>query len=155
MRNRCASSDECGSTLPLILGFFLIALLVIGASVAATDAFIQQRGLQDVCDGASAAAAASAVQLGRGSDLGQQAGLKFTAVQSAVRTYLDRDATRRGVTFRIGLSADHEKVTLRCEEREQIALGAMFGFAAGVEHVATSTAQAVLNLTGKRFNVGP
>ena len=48
--------DDTGSTIPLIIGFFLISMLMVAGSVAAGDAFVQQRGLQDVCDGAALAA---------------------------------------------------------------------------------------------------
>ena len=49
-----------GSVIPFVLGFFIIALLLVAGSVAAGDAFVQQRDLQDVCDGAAVAAASAA-----------------------------------------------------------------------------------------------
>ncbi len=134
-----------GSTFPLILGFFLIALLVIAGSVAAGDAFVQQRGLQDVCDGAATAAAASGVDLGRGGQLQTERALQFGDVQSAVTAYLARDPTRREVSVHARLSPDARTVTLTCEQREPIAFGAMFGKRAGVQHRVTSSAQAPLS----------
>ena len=53
-------ADDRGSTIPLILGCFVVAFLIVAGSVAAGDAFLQQRNLQSVCDGAAAAAATSA-----------------------------------------------------------------------------------------------
>ena len=50
-------SDDRGSTIPLILGFFLIGLLMVGGAVLASDAFTHQRDLQSVCDGAAIAGA--------------------------------------------------------------------------------------------------
>jgi hypothetical protein len=55
-----------GSTIPLILGFVIVAFFLVAGAVALGDAFVQQRDLQDVCDGAAAAAAAAAVEVQRG-----------------------------------------------------------------------------------------
>jgi Flp pilus assembly protein TadG len=137
--------DDRGSTLPLILGFFLLALLVIAGSVAAGDAFVQQRGLQDVCDGAAAAAAASGVDLGRGGDLETEHALQFGDVRGAVLTYLARDPSRRQVRVNAQLSDDARTLTLTCEQTETIAFGAMFGKGDGVHHRVTSSARAPLS----------
>lgn len=137
--------DDRGSTLPLILGFFLIALVMIAGSVAAGDAFVQQRGLQDVCDGAAAAAAASGVDLGRGGGLESEHALQFGDVASAVRGYLARDPSRRDVRAAARLSGDRQTLTLTCEQTERIAFGAMFGRSAGVRHIVTSSARAPLS----------
>jgi len=135
-------NSDRGSTLPLILGFFLIALTLIAGSVAAGDAFVQQRSLQDVCDGAAAAAAAGAADLARGPDFGQGDTLRFADVQQAIDVYLARDPARADVEVHAELSADATALTLRCEQTEHIAFGAMFGKAHGVRHVATSVARA-------------
>jgi hypothetical protein len=137
-------SDERGSTIPLILGFFLIALLMIGGAVAAADAFVQQRGLQDVCDGAAAAAAASAVQLDRGTDLGVGEALQFDGADQAVAAYLSRDGGRAGVHADVQLSADGQTVELTCTETATVAFGAMFGKGDGVRHTVHSAARAPL-----------
>lgn len=135
-----------GSTLPLILGFFLLALTVIAGSVAAGDAFVQQRGLQDVCDGAATAAAASALDLGRsGTGLAGRTSLQFVGVEQVVGDYLARDPSRRGVRVAARLSDDDRTLTLTCEQTQPIAFGAMFGRAGGVHHVATSSARAPLS----------
>ena len=136
------TSDDRGSTLPLILGFFLLALMMIAGSVAAGDAFVQQRGLQDVCDGAATAAAAGAVDLGRGGQLEHEQALQFGDVQTAIGRYLARDRSRRSVHVNTALSADGRTLTLRCEQTEHIAFGAMFGKGDGVHHVVTSSARA-------------
>jgi hypothetical protein len=137
--------DDRGSTLPLILGFFLVALIVIAGSVAAGDAFVQQRGLQDVCDGAAAAAAASGVDLGRGGDLESEQALQFGDVRSAVTRYLARDPSRRRVHVNARLSDDARTLTLSCEQTEHIAFGAMFGRGSGVHHRVSSSARAPLS----------
>ena len=137
--------SDRGSTLPLILGFFLLALIMIAGGVATGDAFVQQRGLQDVCDGAAAAAASTAVDLTRGAALGDGQGLRFTDVDSAARDYLARDPERRGVRVEAALSPDARTLTLSCTETEHIAFGAMFDQGDGVRHTATSSAQAPLS----------
>jgi len=138
-------ADDRGSTLPLVLGFFLVALLMIAGSVAAGDAFVQQRGLQDVCDGAATAAAASGVDLGRGGALQSEQALQFGDVRQAVTDYLARDPSRRGVQVSAELSADERTLTLTCEQTEHIAFGAMFGKGSGVHHRVTSSARAPLS----------
>lgn len=139
------TTDDRGSTLPLILGFFLLALIMVAGSIAAGDAFVQQRDLQDVCDGAAIAAAASSVDLGRGGALAGEQSLQFGDVASAVSAYVARDPGRSAVHFSAQLSPDRRTLTLRCEQTEHIAFGAMFGKGAGVHHVATSSAEAPLS----------
>lgn len=139
------STDERGSTLPLILGFFLVALVMIAGSVAAGDAFVQQRGLQDVCDGAAVAAAAGGVDLGRGGGLENQHALRFAGARASVTEYLARDPSRRSVQVNTRLSADARTLTLTCEQTEQIAFGAMFGKGHGVHHTVRSSARAPLS----------
>ncbi|MCW2644247.1 MAG: putative Flp pilus-assembly TadE/G-like, partial [Pseudonocardiales bacterium] len=89
--------DDRGTTIPLILGFFIIALITVAGAVAAGDAFVQQRGLQDVCDGAAAAGAASAANLDRGAALASERSLQVADVQSVVDGYLARDSGREAV----------------------------------------------------------
>src|SRR5512142_1668125 len=107
-------ADDRGSTLPLVLGFFLVALLMIAGSVAAGDAFVQQRGLQDVCDGAAAAASAGGVDLGRGGGLESEHALRFGDVRAALQTSLARDSSRRSVRVTPRLSVDAQTLTLTC-----------------------------------------
>ena len=139
------TGDDRGSTLPLILGFFLIALIMLAGSVAAGDAFVQQRGLQDVCDGAATAAAAGAIDLGRGGALQHESALQFGNVRDAVLSYLARDPSRHGVRVQAAVSTDRQTLTLTCRQTEHIAFGAMFGRGSGVHHVVTSSARAPLS----------
>lgn len=136
--------DDRGTTIPLILGFFLIALMVVAAAVAAGDAFVQQRGLQDVCDGAAAAGAAGAADLDRGTAIGSEPTLRFGDVQRVVDDYLARDPGRGAVQVRASLSDDAGTLQLTCRETTRVAFGAMFGMGAGIGHVATSAARAPL-----------
>ena len=136
--------NDRGSSIPLVLAFFLIALLVVGGSVALATAFVQQRDVQDVCDGAAAAAAATALDLGR-SRAGEETGVvpfaDATAVETAVQAYLERDSERRAVRVHAALSPDRATVTLTCREDRELPFGAMFGRET-ITHTATSSAQA-------------
>ncbi len=139
---RLEPADD-GSTIPLILGFFVVALSLVAGSVAAGDAFVQQRDLQSVCDGAAAAAASSA-DLARARSTGDIGGdaLRLANVQEAVDGYLDRDQGRSAVRVDAQLSADAQTVSLACEQRSKIAFGTLFGKGNGVDHHVTSSARA-------------
>src|SRR6476620_4017235 len=102
-------ADDRGSTIPLILGCFVVAFLIVAGSVAAGDAFLQQRNLQSVCDGAAAAAATSA-DLAAARETGDVGGsaLRLANVQDAVDQYVSRDASRSVVHVEATLSQDAE-----------------------------------------------
>jgi hypothetical protein len=134
--------DE-GSILPLILGFFLVALMMVAGTVSFAQSFVQQQGLQDVCDGA-AAAAASAANLDRDTALGAGPSLRFDEVQRVVAGYLARDAGRADVQSAVTLSADARQLRLTCTETLPVAFGAMFGKGDGVRHTVHSAARAPL-----------
>jgi len=135
--------DDRGSTIPLILGFFLIALIMVAGSVALGQASVQQRGLQDICDGAAAAAAASSADLDRERGIGSASSLRFADVSDVVDSYLSRDAERRSVHVHAALSADRQRITLTCRQTTSLAFGAFFG-RGHVEHTATSSARAAV-----------
>lgn len=137
-------ADDRGSILPLILGFLTIGLLAIAAGVAAGDAFVQQRELQSICDGAAAAAAAEAVALDRDTGLAADGFARFAAVRDAVARYLDRDTARRGVQVDPVLSSDRATISLTCVQSRSPTFGAAFG-AATVRHVAHASAKAALS----------
>lgn len=140
-----ATPADRGSIIPLILGFFLVALLMVGGAVAAADAFAQQRELQDVCDGAAAAAAASAAELERGPTLAGGPALRFGDVQQAVADYLTRDPSRADVRAASVVSVDATVLTLTCTRTSKIAFGAIFGKGRGVHHVVHSSVRAPLS----------
>src|SRR4051812_34321957 len=132
-----------GSTIPLILGFFLLALIMVAGSVALGEAFVQQRDLQDVCDGAAAAAAASGADLDREHGVGSGDSLRFGDVRPVLGAYLARDPSRSGVHVRARLSPDATRITLRCEQTTVLPFGAFFG-RGHVHHIAISTARAAV-----------
>ena len=136
---------ERGSTIPLILGFFLLGLFVVAGSVAAADAFVQQRGLQDVCDGAAASASAGVADLRRAARFATGDELRFARVQQSIEQYLARDRSGSPVHAVADLSADGTTVSLTCTQTAQIAFGAMFGKGDGVRHTARASARAPLS----------
>jgi uncharacterized membrane protein len=139
-------SDDRGSTIPLILGFFVVAMSLVAGSVAAGDAFVQQRDLQSVCDGAAAAATSSAdlARARQTGDIGVDS-LRLTNVQAAVDDYLGRDASMSSVRVEAVLSPDAETLSLACTRRSKIAFGALFGKGDGVEHHVSSSARAPIS----------
>ncbi len=132
-----------GSTIPLILGFFLIALIMVAGSVALGEAFVQQRDLQDICDGAAAAAAASGADLDREHGVTAGGSLRFADVEPVVTAYLARDPARRGVQVNADISADGRRVTLTCRQTTPLAFGSFFD-RGHVQHTATSSARAAV-----------
>lgn len=134
--------DE-GSTIPLILGFLLIAFVMTAGGVAAGDAFVQQNNLQNVCDGAALVAASSADTDSQRRDGPAGGGyLRLAKVQQSVLAYLSREAGRADIEADVVLSADTTTVTVRCERHSGIAFGPFFGFGAGIHHRATASAHA-------------
>jgi hypothetical protein len=133
-------SDDRGSTIPLILGFFLIGLLVVAAAVMASDAFTQQRDLQSVCDGA-AVAGANAIDgpAARTRELTDT--LPLAAVQAAVQRYLAADSGRTEVTVRAELAADGSTVLADCTVRAELAFAGLIGRPDGIDQHARSQAQ--------------
>jgi len=138
------SRADRGSTVPLIVGFFLVSLLMVAGAIAAGDAFVQQRGLQSACDGAAADAAGSAVDLDRGVGVGTGDALRFADVDSAIAAYLARDPSRSSVRVSARLSPDRRTITLTCTDTVTIAFGSFFGKGEGIAQSATSSARAPL-----------
>jgi hypothetical protein len=139
-------SRDRGSAVPLILGLFLIALLVVAGAVAAGDAFVGQSQLRDLCDGAAVAGASAAdLDGGRHQAASNGAFLVLGAVQSAVDDYRERDASRADVTMVATLADDDVSVTVRCSDTRSVAFGSLFGFANGVEHHVSSTSRGSLD----------
>ena len=136
-------TGDRGSTIPLILGFFLIGLLMVAGAVMASDAFTHQRDLQSVCDGA-AVAGANAVDGPAARTRALTATLPLAAVQEAVQNYLAEDAGRAEVSVQAGLSADGGTVLADCQIRTQLAFAGLIGHRDGIEQHARSQAQGIV-----------
>lgn len=137
------AGDDRGSTLPLVLGFFLIAMLFVAGATAISGAFTDQRDLQSVCDGASLAAANSAsgqALHGTGNSGGAVA---LTNADSAVAGYLAR-AGAADVRTQGELSTDGLTLRLTCIRHTKLAFGSFIGHGDGVDQRAVSSARSPL-----------
>lgn len=91
-------ADERGTTIPLIIGFALVLVLLVAVVTDATSAFVRRQGLDGLADGAALRGAdlgsgAAAAYLG--ADDGERLRETETAARSAVAAYL-RDAGAYG-----------------------------------------------------------
>ncbi|HST49600.1 pilus assembly protein TadG-related protein [Jatrophihabitans sp.] len=136
-------SDDRGSTIPLILGFFLIGLLVVAGAVLASDAFTRQRDLQSICDGA-AVAGANAIDGPAARTRQLSATLPLAAVQAAVQRYLAEDAGRGEVRIEAALSADGSTVLADCHVHTRPVFAGLIGHPDGLDQHARSQAQGVV-----------
>jgi hypothetical protein len=139
---RCTGDD--GSTIPLILGFFLIALLFVGGTVALSDAVTKQRDLQSVCDGAAVAAANSARPdslHGNGTSVDA---IPLGNADDATARYLANDPDRSGVRATGRLSPDGGTVELTCTQHVRVAFAGLIAKSEGIDQTATASARSPL-----------
>ncbi|HTZ44858.1 MAG TPA: pilus assembly protein TadG-related protein [Jatrophihabitans sp.] len=141
-RRRDWHADD-GSTIPLILGFFLIGLLVVAGAVLASDAFTKQRDLQSICDGA-ALAAANSVDSQQARTQPLTGALPLAGVQDAAEHYLSREPDRSSVRIATTVTADGQTVHARCVRHVRLAFGAAIGRAGGVDEHAAASARSDL-----------
>jgi len=134
---------EDGSTIPLVLGFFLIGLLVVAGAVLAGDAYTKQRELQSICDGA-VLAAANALDSKAARTQPLTGALPLAGAQQAVEEYLSRDPGRAAVRIRTEVGADGRTVSADCRQRVELAFGAVIGRGDGVEQRTTAHASSLL-----------
>jgi uncharacterized membrane protein len=139
---RSLRADD-GSTVPLVLCFFLIGLLVVAGAVLAGDAYTEQRELQSICDGA-VLAAANAVDSRAVRSQPLTGALPLAGVQQAAEAYLARDPGRLAVRIRTSISADGRTVAADCRRRVRLAFDAMIGRRNGIEQHTTAHARSVL-----------
>jgi hypothetical protein len=141
-----ARQGDAGTTIPLILGFFLVALMFTSAAIAMADVFTKQRELQSICDGAAAAAANSAdPQAMHGAGVGGTAtAIPLSDVQGAVKRYLARDSGRAGIDASASPTPGRDTVDLYCRRRITPPLAAAFGRKQGIEQTARSVARGAL-----------
>jgi uncharacterized membrane protein len=131
--------DE-GSLIPMILMAFVVAGLIIVGSVVAGAAFLAQRDLQSVCDGAAIAGAQSLddpdfYHNGVGSD---QA-LPLGGVQQAVDKYAAEDGSHVRMIASVG--DDHVTVAVACNKTAHLTFGAVFGYGNGLKQHASAHAR--------------
>ncbi|MGB9377651.1 MAG: pilus assembly protein TadG-related protein, partial [Mycobacteriales bacterium] len=102
-----------GSIAPLILVFFLIAILVVMGTVAAGSAFLEQRDLQSVCDGAAINATNALDEHATYGGPPDQGALPLSeaSVQAAVADYRQRGYAA-DPTLTLAATTDGQRVTV-------------------------------------------
>jgi hypothetical protein len=122
----------------------LLAGTLVTASTAASAAFLAQRDLAGLCDGAALAAAAAvdreALRQGR-VPAADALPLDPVAVEAAVRRYRQR-VDRAGLTLAAG--TDGRAVTVTCRRTVRVPFGAVLGSPDGLDRTAVARARPAL-----------
>jgi hypothetical protein len=132
------SRRDDGTVIPLTLLSFLLAGLLVTAGTAASAAFLAQRDLAGVCDGAAVAGAAA---VGRGAVDSGILPLDPAAVTAATERYRTR-AGKPGLALRAG--TDGRTVTVECRRTVRIPFGAVLGKGGGLEGTAVARARSAV-----------
>lgn len=121
MRRR-TERDDHGSTIPLIVGFALVLIMLIAVVVDVSAAYLRRQGLDSVADGAALQGAdlgATGLEVYGGGISGEQLRLTESAIRRSVQDYLHTSgayARYPGLTLTaVHLSRDarHVSVSLR------------------------------------------
>ncbi|WP_153503354.1 pilus assembly protein TadG-related protein [Cumulibacter manganitolerans] len=136
-----APDSEQGSTIPLLIGFFMLAGLLLTGGVVAGAAFVQLRSLQSACDGA-AIAAANGFERG-GTTLGEALPFDPGAARAAVATYAVQAWGAEAAQVDIGIDVVGEQVVVRCARTAHVPFETVFA-PGGVHQVVTATSRAPL-----------
>lgn len=109
-------ADQSGQTALLILGFFLVAVMLVGVVVDASAAYLRRQALNGLADGA-ALAGADGVQGEQvyTSGLGETAQIDPVAARQYVADYLARTGAHerfRGLVYRVLPAGDSVTVHL-------------------------------------------
>lgn len=127
-----------GSMIPMIIMAFVVAGLVVTGSIAAGSAFLAQRDVQSVCDGAAIAGAQALDPDRYFGGTGAPGGTyPLGPVQAAVSRYQTEDDS--GAAMEAGLTG--RSVVVRCEKTVHIPFGTVFGYGNGLDRIATAHAE--------------
>lgn len=132
-------TGDRGSTMPLMLGFFMIAGLLLTGGITASAAFLAQRDLQSACDGAAVAGASGFVRTTGEST----ADIAFdeTLAGNAIAQYsVDAWGTD---AVDIQVDVDGTRVVVTCARVVHVPFEALFS-PGGISRTATSSADAPL-----------
>jgi len=139
-RGAATECDE-GSILVVVLAFFVLSLVLVMGTVAASAAFIAQRDLVSTCDSAAVAAAGQVDLEGlyRG---GLQGSLELdaAAAQRAVATVAEAERAH-DPELKMSVRVDGSTVVVTCETRAALPFGAAFGYGDGLPRTAVSASQ--------------
>jgi hypothetical protein len=114
------TDPERGSTIPLIVGFAIVVLLLVAVVVDTSAAYLRRQGLDTVADGAALRGAdlgASGLEVYADGLSGQRLRLTESSIRAAVVAYLRASGAYRrypGLALQlVSLSADGRQVTVR------------------------------------------
>ena len=133
-----------GTMVPMIVLCFLLAGTFVAGSVAASAAFLAQRDIAGVCDGA-ALAAANAVDrsaVGSGGAAADSLPLSAASVAAAVGRYGRTQGAGDGAAFIA--ETDGTTVTVTCRRTVRIPFGALLGYGDGLDRTAVARARSPL-----------
>ncbi|WP_167005047.1 pilus assembly protein TadG-related protein [Mumia sp. ZJ430] len=115
--------DDRGQISVMIIGFFLVLLLVVAVVVNASAAYLGQRRLADLADGAALAAAEGVERSSLYGATGERAPLDPTAARTAVADYLRAvDADGHVAALRWEVRGRGDAVVVRLEGRVRLPL---------------------------------
>ncbi len=157
-------AGDAGTMIPMIVLCFLLAGLFVTTSIAASAAFLAQRDLAGVCDGAAIAAAnafaghdASPIAGGEaspiaGGEASQVTGgvpdslpLSDESVAAAVALYRAHQLSEADRTLEMSATTDGRVVTVTCQRTVRIPFGAVLGYGDGLERTAVARARSPLD----------
>lgn len=84
---RAESRDECGTTIPLLIGLAVFLVLLVAVVTDATSAFVHRQGLDSLADGAAL----------QGADVGSAAAAAYLGADDAARLRQTESEARRAV----------------------------------------------------------
>ena len=131
---------------PMIMLCFLLAGTFVAGSVAASAAFLAQRDIAGVCDGA-ALAAANAVDrsaVGSGGAAADSLPLSAASVVTAVGRYGRTQDNGAGDGTAFLAETDGTTVTVTCRRTVRIPFGALLGYGDGLDRTAVARARSRL-----------
>lgn len=139
---RIGRSDDAGSMLPFVLLCFCLAALMVTGGIAASVAFLAQRDVQSLCDGAAVAAANGIDEPGYfGAAAARDVPLADATVRAAVGDYLGRVPDVAALTS-WGTATDGRSVEVVCTRYVDIPFAAVFLGGRQLERTATASARA-------------
>ena len=133
--------DERGSTIPLMLVFFVVAGMMLTGGVVASSAFLQLRSLQSACDGA-AIAAANGFERG-GAPLGENLPFDAASAQAAVQAYAAAAWQGEVTSVALDVNVNGDRVVVVCSKTAHVPFEAVFT-PGGIDQSVTSSARAPL-----------
>jgi hypothetical protein len=149
---------DAGTAIPLIMLAFLLAGTFICASIAASAAFLAQRDLAGICDGAAVAAAngfsRSVADNGPATGSGDRVSrpdsqdtlpLDAGTVQRIVAAYQARQARGDERALSITATTDGRVATVTCNETVRIPFGAVIGEGDGLDRTVVVRARSPLD----------